>query len=121
MRALLLCAAAVLTAAPALGQQAWIAACQGGKDAQYVQTIGGDGHFNVPNADGTYASIPVKQSFDNGAIVCGTTGARGASQIAEVCADSNRNAIAVMSPAQMARHLPPEDATLYCNAEVSVH
>ncbi|HUO99223.1 MAG TPA: hypothetical protein VMU01_11170 [Rhizomicrobium sp.] len=121
MRMTLLLAAAAISAVPAFAaRQTWIAACQGGQDTQYTQTLGGDGHLNIANGDGTYTTFPVKQAFNNGAIVCGTTGATGKSQIAEVCADTNRDALAVMSPGQMARHLRPQDATIYCSASVSI-
>jgi len=121
MRTMFLAAAAILVAGPAMAQQTWIAACQGGKDAQYTQTVDGQGSFNIANGDGTYATVPVKQTFYNGAIVCGATGAKGESQIAEVCADTNRNVIAVMSTAQISKGVLPENATIYCEASVSVH
>ena len=121
MRAILLCAAAIVTATPALAQQAWIAACQGGKDAQYTQTIDGTGYFNVANGNGTYTTIPVKQAFYDGDVVCGLTGADQPPQIGEVCADRKRNAIAMMTKAEMRDGDNPEIAPIYCSARVSVH
>ena len=121
MRVLLL-AAALATATQAAGaQQTWISACQDGNDVQYIQTIDGVGSFNLPNGDGTFTTIAVKQSFYDGAIVCGATGSRNASQIAQVCADTDRNVISVLSPVQAARRLPPQNATIYCNASVNIH
>ena len=121
MRFSLIVAAMVVTAQGASAQQVWISACQDGKSAQYTQTIDGAGHFNLPDGDGGFTTIPLKQTFYNGAIVCGSTGVQNASQIGEVCSDTDRNVIAVMSPAQIARHLQPQDATIYCNASVNIH
>jgi hypothetical protein len=121
MRIQHLAAATIVAVHPALAEQTWIVACQGGSDSQYTQTIGGEGHFSVANGNGTYTSIPLKQTFYNGSIVCGVSGAQSASQIAEVCADTDRNAIAVLSPTQVAKGVAPENATIYCSASVSVH
>jgi len=121
MRWILVVVAMIATAEAASAQQVWISACQDGKDAQYTQTIDGKGSFNLPNGDGTFTVIPVKQSFYNGAIVCGSTGVQNASQIGQVCADTNRNVIAVMSSTDIAKHLAPQDAAIYCSASVSVH
>lgn len=47
MRNWLTCLAAIITASPACAGQLWTAACQGGNDAQYVQTINGAGRFST--------------------------------------------------------------------------
>ena len=121
MRMLLIAAALAVAGQRAQAQQTWISACQGGNNAQYTQIIDGKGSFNLPNGDGTFTTIPVQQSFYDGAIVCGATGSQNESQIAQVCADTDRNVISVLSPVQAAKRLPPQNATIYCNANVNIH
>jgi len=108
-----LCAAAAPAQAPF-----WTAICRGEKDANYTQTVGGDGVFNQGLGDGTYQTLPVKQTTYDGNVVCGA--AAGASQVAQVCADNAKQVIVVKI--HDAKHpKAPLQAMVYCKALVKIH
>ena len=121
MRKCMACLAALITAVPAWAGQIWTAACQNGNDAQYVQTIDGAGRFSTPNGDGTYTSLLVNQGFYDSKIVCAVTGVNNKDKIGEVCADTNRSAITVLSVDQLEKHTKPQDAAVYCKAVIGIH
>ena len=121
MRNWLVCLAVVMVATPASAEQVWTAACQGGNDAQYVQIINGAGHFSTPNGDGSYGSLAVSQSRYDGKVVCAATGVKNEDKIGEVCADTDRSAITVLSVGQLEKHATPQDAVVYCKAVITVH
>ena len=121
MRKCMACLAALITAVPAWAGQIWTAACQNGNDAQYVQTINGAGRFSTPNGSGTYTSLAVNQSYYDGKVVCALTGVKNADKIGEVCADTDRGTITVLSVDQLDKHAKPQDAAVYCKAAITIH
>lgn len=96
----------------------WTAICRGDKDANYTQTVGADGVFNQGQGDGTYQTLPVRQSFYTGKIVCGA--AQGAAQFAQVCADNERQIIYFRLRDSKKPKAPLRDV-FYCKALVKVH
>jgi len=119
---MLLAAATLAALAPAAGAEDWIAVCYG-RDAQYTQTIGGEGYFHVGNGDRTYDTQKLLQSFHDGNRVCGTADTRApraSSGISEVCADKANKTVSVMFLSETGKRITPENATLYCQARISV-
>jgi len=122
MRAVFLMAGLVAFAAAAQAED-WIAVCYG-QDAQYTQTVGGTGYFHIPNANGTYDTQKLVQSFYDGNTLCGTADSRAPralSEVAEVCADKVKKTISVMKLNETGKHVTPQNAHVLCTARVGVY
>jgi hypothetical protein len=122
MRLMLLAAAGlVFTASANAGD--WIAVCYG-EDAQYTQTISGQGFFHVANGNGTYDTQKLVQNFYDGNVVCGVVdpkAPKAMSEVAEVCADKVKKTISVMTIADdVGKKITPQNAHVYCTARVDV-
>lgn len=97
----------------------WTAICRGDKDADYRQTIGGAGVFNIGNGDGTYVTWPVKQTaYQPDKIVCAAVA--GSAQVAQVCADNARQVL-VLKMHDPKHPKAPLQAVDYCSALVKIH
>lgn len=115
-------ALAALTPTPA-NAAAWVAYCFG-RDAQYMQEIGGVGFFHIGQGDGTYETQRLNQTFYDGNVVCGMANPKApqvSEQIAQVCADKTHKTIFVLYQGQGARGIPPKEPTPYCDAKITVH
>lgn len=112
-----------ILAACAPGAQAalWTAECHGGA-LQYQQITGAEGYIHLNQGNGTYETVKLKQTYDDGKIVCGSVAAKaGPNQIAAICADNDKQAIRIVTGAQFAKGLKPEKAPVYCQAIVNVN
>lgn len=97
----------------------WTAICRGEADANYTQTAGGGGVFNVGDNSGNYVTWPVKQTFYKpDEIVCGAV--PGSAAFAQVCADNVRQVI-VLKQRDPKHPKAPLKAWDYCRALVKIH
>jgi hypothetical protein len=124
MRGLVLVAAlAGISSAAQAAEQNWISVCFG-EDAQYMQTIGGQGFFHVGNGDRTYDTQKLVQSFYDGNMVCAIPdekAPRASSAIAEICADKTAKTISILYLRDTnTKRVIPKNATLYCKARIDV-
>ena len=123
MRMLVLAAALAVLMPSAANAQTWLAQCRGDKELQYNQKIGGDGTLSVPVGDGTYQSLPLKQTFYDGKMVCGATDpkAAAANSIAQVCADKAHQNIRLKYREANAKGARGEKDVVYCDALINAY
>ena len=123
MRIFALAAALSVLMPSAANAQAWVAQCRGDKDLQYNQTIGGAGALDLPVGDGTYQTLPLRQTFYDGKMVCGATDpkAAAANSIAQVCADKAHQNIHLKYRELNATGAPSEKDVVYCDALINAY
>jgi|GEM_PF-4698374 hypothetical protein len=97
----------------------WVAICRGDKDANYTQTVGGDGAFSQGLGDGSYQTVPLKMGdYQPDRLVCGAVG--GTAELAQVCADNDRQVIFLKLRDKKNPTATPKPVD-YCNAAVKIH
>ena len=123
MRRILIIAALAASTAAAANAATWVAACNDGKNIQYVQTVNGLGFLYLKADKEFYQTARLSQTSFDGTTICGTVtanAAAGAGPVTQICADKTRQIISLKYRDPSASGTAMRDVGVFCAATVTI-